>query len=83
MNLNKFFTPETMPNRDMKEVAEYMGVNVAIDLMKHFPGEYIYVPVKPQVNIVKQYAKANPQKSVIEIAKDLHLSKQAIYDNLK
>lgn len=82
INTDKLYTPEVMPNNDMRDVAECMGVDVAVELMENFGGQDIYIPKKPQTAIVKKYAEANPKKTVSEIARDLNLSRRTVYRNL-
>lgn len=71
-----------MPNSDMRDVAEKMGVPTALELMKNFGGQQIYIPAKLHGHIVREYAKAHPDKTVEQIARDLHLCKKTVYNNL-
>lgn len=83
ININKFYTPDKMPNQDMKDVAECMGVVTALKLMENFGGQIIYVPRKPQTAIIKEYANENRLKTIAQIARDLNVCPNTVASHIK
>lgn len=65
-------TPEDMPNRDMKMVAELCGVPVAINLIEQLQGVNVYVPKGGDMRmirklILKHYNGHNAKELALEL----------------
>lgn len=48
-----------MPNSDMRQVAEILGVKAAVELMRNFGGTSIIVPKNGKSKLLEKYVIAN------------------------
>ena len=53
----KNLTVEDMPNEELKLIAEYLGIETALDLIENFPGININIPKNAFRRLMKEYIK--------------------------
>jgi Mor family transcriptional regulator len=73
-------TPEDMPNRDLKIVAELCGTEVATKLLKELGGIQISIPQNGAKRVLQTYIlKRYDGTNVKELAIDTGISERHVY----
>lgn len=76
-----YFTIDTLPNDDLKDVARFCGIDTAIKLLntEELVGQRIYIPRSISPVMFNQIRKDMYTLTIDEIATRLHLSKSTVY----
>ncbi|MDQ7799539.1 MAG: Mor transcription activator family protein [Candidatus Edwardsbacteria bacterium] len=75
---------EDMPNGDMKMVAEYCGVDTAVQLMSQMGGLTIYIPTGIYKAKVEQYVRRNWRKiETKRLALACNVSEKYVYNLIR
>lgn len=74
------FNIENLPSEKMKDIAKECGIQTAVNLMIHFPGETIRVPKKIQRNVIREFIDEG--LSPKEISRMLDVSEKTVYNRL-
>lgn len=73
-------TPDEMPSEDLKLVAQMIGVENTLKLIRKFRTHYIHFPDFWQANIVQKWVSYKyPEHDVERLAYDLDVSKKTVW----
>jgi hypothetical protein len=76
------FTIEDLPNEDMQLVADSIGLEAAMKLMRDFQGVQLNIPKNWHINAVKRYIVANNHMAVKKLAVRCNVSSRFVYSVL-
>ncbi len=73
-------TIEDLPGKDMKMVAEYCGIDIAVKLIEEMPSMAIYIPKSSVNQLAKDYIRKNYNGSnVKKLAAKTGYSEKQVY----
>ncbi|MEW5821123.1 MAG: hypothetical protein AB1782_13100 [Cyanobacteriota bacterium] len=82
----KDLKPEDLPNEDIQFLASEGGIDLALKVIKEFPGHRFYVPMRALDDYKRKYIRTfctGSRQDILHFAKELNYTQEAISKALK